>query len=135
MFDQDAIYTKIKAASLFQATAAGDRETVESLLELGTDPKTKNFDGLFPFHVAVQNKHPAVAGILLRAMSGKDGKDDKSWTPMHWAVLAKDWEMLRELLREGAKFKHSSSSLGIRDYKNPYDIAKFIHAEEQFLAC
>ena len=92
LFEQDRkIYTKINSAKLFRAAATGDRKTVERLLYVGTDPKTRNSDGYFPFHIAVQNKHPAVAAILLRAMSGIDGTDDKSWTPMHWAVLARDW--------------------------------------------
>ena len=128
-----AIYTKRNSAMLFQAAAAGDREAVELLLEVGTDPKTRNSDGFFPFHVAVQNKRPAVASILLRAISDIDGSDDKSWTPLHWAVLAKDWEMVRGLLRENAKFRYRIIGFN-RTYQDPYDVAKLAKVDDQFLS-
>lgn len=134
LFEQDRkIYTKINSSKLFGAAETGNRKTVEQLLEVGTDPKTKNSDGHFPFHVAVQNKHPAVAGILLRAMSGIDGTDDKSWTPMHWAVLARDWETVRGLLREEAKFRYRVPGFD-RTYQDPYDVAKRAKVDDQFLA-
>ena len=127
-------YTKRNTEALFKAAAAGDRNRIEQLLEAGVNPKIKNSDGLFPFHITVQNGHPAVAAILLRAMTNNiNGIDDKSWTPLHWAILAKDWEMVRGLLREQANFRYNVPSSS-RRYQDPYDVARYVHAGEQFLA-
>ena len=86
---------------LFKAAESGDREAVELFLHAGVDPKSRNDVGKFPFHVAVSNKHPAVAAILLKAIGGINQIDDKGWTPLHWAILARDWKMVRELMRAG----------------------------------
>ena len=123
--------------TLFKAAASGNRALVEHLLGTGVDPKIKNSEGLFPFHIAAQAKQPAIAAILLKAMHGKDGSDDKSWTPMHWAVLARDWEMLRELLREGAKFRYRATMrytvVRDRTYQDPYDVASLVNHAETFV--
>ena len=127
-----AAYTKKNAAMLFEAAATGKREMVEQLLEVGTDPTIKNAEGLFPFHIAEQNRQPAIAAILLRKMRGVNGSDNRSWTPMQWAVLARDWEMLRDLLRSKANFRYKIPTMS-RTYQDPYDVAVMVGAEDKFL--
>ena len=129
----NALRTAARAQNtLFKAAASGNRALVEYLLGTGVDPKIKNSAGLFPFHIAAQAKQPAIAAILLKAMRGKDGTDDKSWSPMHWAVLARDWEMLRELLREGAKFRYRAMRAD-RTYQDPYDVANLVDHTATFI--
>ena len=126
------------ADMLFKAAEDGDREAIELLLQAGADPKTKNSAGEFPFHIAARNRHLSVAAILLKAIgdvsgNGVNQKDNKSWRPIHWAILAKDWEMVRELLREGAQLNYQPPST-TWPRQDPYDIAVETGQADLFLA-
>ena len=126
--------TAEKSALLFKAVEDGNRKRVEQLLSEGANPKIKNQDGLFPFHIAVQRKQPILAAILLLAMHDNvNGTDDKSWSALHWAILGRDWGMVRDLLHAGAVFKYRMPN-NYRPYQDPYEIAKRINKEELFLA-
>ena len=129
---------KRQAEMLFKAAEDGDREAIELLLQADVDPKPKNSAGEFPFHVAARNRHLSVAAILLRAIgevsgNGVNQKDNKSWRPIHWALLAKDWEMVRELLREGALLNYRPPST-TWPRQDPYDIAVETGQADLFLA-
>lgn len=131
--DEAEALRKRQAEMLFIAAESGDREAVELLLQEGVDPKSRNAAGEFPSHVATRNKHFVVTAILLKAIGGVDQRDDKSWTPMHWLVLAKEWEMVREYMREGATLRYKVQS----DYwprQDVYDIAIYTRQEDKFIA-
>lgn len=131
---EEMIEAAEKSALLFKAVEDGNRKRIEQLLAEGANPKIKNQDGLFPFHIAVQRKQPILAAILLKAMHGNvNGTDDKSWSALHWAILGRDWGMVRDLLHAGAKF-HYRPPNNYRPYQDPYEIAKRINKEELFLA-
>ena len=66
---------------LHYATQQNNRQILELLLTEGADPKLKDTDGNTPFNLAVINEQPALAAILLKAMVGINGRDDKSWSP------------------------------------------------------
>ena len=86
---------------LWQAAASNDVDEVKRLLAEGADAQAKKA-GKAPFDVAVEAGHDALAAILLRAAAGIDGKDEKSWTPLHWAIVADDWDLVQEFLAKGA---------------------------------
>ena len=124
---------------LFKAAEDGDRKAVEFLLAADADPKAKNAAGQFPFHLAAANKHFSVAAILLKAvgdasgMNGVNRGDDKSWLPINWAVLGRDWELVRQFLRAGAEFKYRSYT-SYRPRQDVYDIAALTHQENRLVA-
>ena len=127
--------TKGQIRALFKAADEGNRALVEFLLQAGADPKARNIAGELPFHVALRNRHPAIAMILLMAIGGINQDDDKNWTPLHFAVLAKDWEMVRKLLREGAGFRtrwHYRHRSGGPD-KDAYDVAELTNQADLFI--
>ena len=120
---------------LFVAAKAGDRETIEMLLQSGANPKAKNAAGEFPFHIAEQNRHFACCAILLRAIGGVNRGDNRSWKPMHWAILAKDWDMVRELIHANASFRYRGNSDDDEwSNQDEYDIAELTHQEDRLVA-
>ncbi len=94
--------TKNSAQNLFQAVANNDRASIERLLAAGADARAKNSEGKTPFHVAIDAEHDVLAAILLQAAAGIDGKDEKGWTPLMWAVLSDDWYLVQDFIREDA---------------------------------
>ena len=46
--------------------------------------------------------------LKLKAMHGISNKDIISWQPLHWAIVADDWDMVREFLAEDFKYKGRS---------------------------
>ena len=114
------------AQDLWQAAANNVRVSAEHLLAAGADANAKNAEGKTPFRIAVEAEHAALAAILLRAAAGIDGEDEKSWTPLMWAIVADDWDLVREFLAEGADI-----SAGSR--QNALDIATSMKSEAKLL--
>ena len=110
------------AKDLFEAVANNDRFGIERLLADGADAKEKKT----PFHFAIEAGHYALAAILLKAMAGINGKDEKGWTPLNWAIAVNDWELVREFIREGADF-----FAGRR--QNALDVAAMMHSETKLI--
>ena len=104
-----------------------NRQILELLLAEGANPKLKDTDGNTPFNLAVTNEQPALAAILLKAMVGINGRDDKSWSPLYWAILADDWQLVQELLRDGA-------DVAVGRHQNAFDIAKIMGTEAKLAA-
>ncbi|MDE3269678.1 MAG: ankyrin repeat domain-containing protein [Pseudomonadota bacterium] len=124
---------KRNAQMMFKAAADGNREEVEMLLAAGVKPTIKNAAGEFPTHVATRNRHFIITAILLRAIDVNRG-DDKSYKPIHWAIIAKDWLMVRELMRAGALFfSRSYSSQSHWGQQDPYDVARLTNQEDLFI--
>ena len=91
-----------KPLDLFQAAYSNDRDSAERLIAAGANAIAKDAEGRVPFDIAAELRHAALAAILLHAAAGVEGKDEKSWTPLHWAVAARDWDLVREYIRQGA---------------------------------
>ena len=118
--------TKNSAQNLFQAAANNDRASVERLLAAGADARAKNSESKTPFHVAVDAEYDVLAAILLQAAAGINGKDEKGWTPLMWAILSSDWDLVREFIREDA-------SISVGRYQNALDVAVLIKSEIKLL--
>ena len=117
---------KVESQDLWQAAANNDRASAERLLAEGADAKAKNAAGNTAFDVAVESGHDALAAILLKAVAGINGRDEKSWTPLHWAIVADDWDLVRELIEAGADI-----SLGSQ--QNALEIAKLMNSETKLI--
>ena len=118
--------TKNSAQDLFQAAANNDRDSAERLLAAGADAAAPNAEGKVPFMVAIEAEHYALAAILLKAAVGINGRDDKSWSPLHWAVLSDDWDLVREFMRAGADITAGRT-------QNVFDVAKSMKSEAQLI--
>ena len=92
----------IELYDLHATAASGDMQAVRDFIDVGVDLEVKNDEGKVAFQVAVDAKQYSVAAVLLHAMRDINGKDEQGWTPLNWAILAKDFELMRELIRAGA---------------------------------
>ena len=117
---------KMESQDLWQAAANNDRASAERLLAEGADAKAKNAAGNTAFDVAVESGHDALAAILLKAVAGINGRDGRGWTPLHWAIVADDWDLVRELIEAGADI-----SLGSQ--QNALEIAKLMNSETKLI--
>ena len=100
-----------KPQDLFAAAADNDRAGVERLLAEGADVRERKKHGptaymqlgfKTPFHIAFEAEHYSLAAFLLREAQGINGLDEQAWTPLMLAIMADDWDMVRELIKDGA---------------------------------
>ena len=100
-----------ESQDLFAAATNNDRAGVELLLAEGADVRerhhhertTYNQLGFkTPFHIALEAEHYGLAAFLLKAAQGLNGLDERGWTPLMLAIVADDWNMVRELIVDGA---------------------------------
>ncbi len=116
----------VEPLDLFQVTAKNYRTSAERLLAVGADAKAENDAGKVPFDIAVEAEHYALAAILLKATAGINGRDSKSWTPLHWAIFGDAWDLVRKFIREGADI-----SAGRR--QSIFDVAKLMKSETKLI--
>ena len=135
-----ALQNTAKPKDLFTAAANNDRAGAELLLTEGANPNEKRHHGegdrdqlgfKIPFHVAFDAKNYSLAAFLLKEAQGINGIDEKGWTPLMFALLAKDWGMVRELIVDGADifaaYRRNSS------IKNALDVAQKVKIEAQLV--
>ena len=100
-----------ESQDLFAAATNNDRAGVELLLAEGADVRERHhhertaYNRLgfkTPFHIALEAEHYGLAAFLLKAAQGLNGLDEKGWTPLMLAIVADDWNMVRELIVDGA---------------------------------
>ena len=118
--------TKNSIQDLWQAAANNDRLSAERLLTAGADAKAENDAGKVPFDIAVEAEHYALAAILLKAAVGINGRDRKSWSPLNWAIFGDAWDLVRELIREGADINVGRS-------QNAFDVATLMESEAKLI--
>ena len=68
-----------------------------------------------------------MAAILLKAVAGINGKDEKGWRPMHWAIVADEWDLVKAFVREGADI------FAGRQQQSGVDIARQMGSEAQLI--
>ena len=115
-----------KPLDLWQAAANNDRASAERLLAVGADAKAENDAGKVPFDIAVEAEHYALAAVLAKAAGGINGRDKKGWRPLHWAIFADAWDLVREFIREGADISAGYS-------QNAFDLAKEMESETKLI--
>ena len=115
-----------KPLDLWQAAANNDRLSAERLLAVGADAKAENDAGKVPFDIAIEAEHYALAAVLAKAAGGINGRDKKGWRPLHWAIFADAWDLVREFIREGAV-------LSLGRAQNALDVAKLMESEAKLI--
>ena len=116
-----------KPFDLFQVAANNDRAAAERLLAAGVDAKAENDAGKTAFEIAVEAEHYALAAILLKAAVGINGRDKKSWRPLHWAIFADDWDLVRKFIAEGGNLNAGRN-------QNAFDVAQHMKSERELIA-
>ena len=129
-----------EAQDLFAAAESNDRAGVELLLSEGANPREKRHHGKTaynklgfktPFHIALEAGHYSLAAFLLKEANGINGLDERGWTPLMFAIVADDWELVRELIVDGANIfagYHRSSTI-----QNALDVAQTMESEAQLV--
>ena len=116
-----------KPQDLFEAASNNDRAGAKLLLTEGADPwEKKHTTYKTPFHIAFEAEHYSLAAFLLKAAQGINGLDEKGWTPLMLAIVADDWDMVRELIKDGA-----DPIAGHRE--NALDVAKMMGSEARLV--
>ena len=135
-----ALQNTPKPQDLFVAAANNDRAGAERLLAEGADPHEKKHHGhttynqlgfKTPFHIAFEAEHYSLATFLLREAQGINGLDERGWTPLMMAIVADDWDMVREFIVDGADI-----FAGYRrrsPIQNALDVAKMMKSETQLV--
>ncbi|WP_175639067.1 M48 family metallopeptidase [Metabacillus schmidteae] len=118
---------------LMQAIVDNDVETVEQLLEDGSDPNTINEYGESALMIAVMNERPDFVPILLEYGADPNHQDDYGWTPLISAVSAWDLESGKLLLESGADpMLQDTDGLSAIDHAIDYDNKEFIQLLESY---
>ena len=138
-----------KRQDLFVAAADNDRAGVERLLAEGADVRERKKHGptaymqlgfKTPFHIAFEAEHYSLAAFLLREAQGINGLDEQGWTPLMLAIMADDWDMVRELIKDGADvfagYRRRSSiqnALAVAQIQNALAVAQMMKSEAQLV--
>jgi hypothetical protein len=99
---------------LHLAAKQGRADIVKKFLECGANPNIVNEKGKTPLHKAW--KSPETVKILIDFKACIEVKDHQGWTPLHTAVIKKEIETAKFLLKAGA-------DLTVKDFfdKTPID--------------
>lgn len=105
-----------KRNALHYAAILGDLDIVDYLLANNANPKQKDSNNKVPFQLAIEPKmtikRAKLASVLLHATKGVHGRDEKGWTALHWAILAKDRALIDRWLDDGATLLRYGSMIG-----------------------
>ena len=100
-----AVFGKTGAPSLIEAVTRENKELVDLLLHMGTDPNTLGNSSLSAISSAVEKKDKEIAVALLKAGADPNLVDKSSVSPLSRAVLSKDKEVGMLLIEAGAKIQ------------------------------
>jgi ankyrin repeat protein len=92
----------LQAAPIHDAAAAGDLETLRSLLD--ADPtllESGNMHGFTPLHAACFNGQVTVAHYLIDQGADIMSRDNNRFTPLHWAAYSTNADVVALLLDKG----------------------------------
>lgn len=89
-------------ASLLRAAASGDTETVKRMLDGGAQIGVKDRFGDSALHLAIKQKHPDTAAVLISRGANVNQPNTLGDTPLHVSVYTKQQELAAQLRSKGA---------------------------------
>lgn len=99
---------------LIEAAKRGDVEAVRSLLDGGADPNAAQGDGLTALHLAAQEGHIEIVGLLIGAGAEVEAKTRiGDYTPLHLASGGGHASVARSLLEAGADPGAMTTTTGV----------------------
>ena len=116
-----------RADTLENAVKSENIEKIQGHLDAGANINKANADGKTPLHIAAENGHKSVAGILITKGADVNARDNKGRTPLHLATQEGHAPMADYLTDKGADLnsqdKVGGSPLHYAVLNNEYDIA------------
>ena len=119
--------------ALHHAVELGDLSLVEFLTTNGVSTKIKDRHGLLPLDYAIgqaeKNKSSQQALIVSHVLEktwGINGRDEKGWPPINWAIVAGNLPRIKELVDKGVSANYSVS------YRraNTFELAELMQNQE-----
>ena len=95
-------------------------DTVKLLIEKSADLNIQNRDGKTALIKAADRGDREIVKLLIE--KGAVG----NWSPLNWAIVDNDWELVRKLIREGADFS-------VGHYQNALDVAVMMQSETNLI--
>lgn len=118
--------------ALHHAAMFGDLALVEFLTSNGATTKTHDVDGLLPLDYAIREAETSktseqmlIVSHILEMTWGVNGRDEKGWLPINWAILAGDLRRVSELIDKGTE---SRFLYNLRT--DPFNLAMLINNDE-----
>lgn len=90
-----------KAPPMHRAAYLGLTDAIHSLLRIGTDPSQRDSLHETPLHKAVREGHTATVAALLESCD-VNAESNMGMTPLHWACVTGNQEIVELLLDRGA---------------------------------
>jgi Ankyrin repeats (3 copies) len=87
---------------LITAVRKGDRAAARRLIRNGSDPNSRDAEGLTALMWAAREGHPSLANILLKAGVDPNARDRQGQTAVHHAVIGRHRAVIRALASAGA---------------------------------
>lgn len=121
--DVNAADTASKGTALHKAAMTGMKENVRLLLDAGAEVDCRNTNGITPLMMINSRSGGGVAigEMLLNKGASIDAQSKTGSTALHWAVIGKDNEIVRFLIKNKA-----SVDVKDRGGRTPLDAAKML---------
>ena len=104
--------------ALHHAVELGDLSLVEFLTTNGVSTKNKDRHGLLPLDYAIAKAERAknsqqalIVSHVLEKTWGINGRDERGWPPINWAIVAGDLSRIKELVDKGVSADYSVNYL------------------------
>ncbi len=95
----------MKPSQLHAAARAGDKPTVERLIQSGADIHSKDPEGASVLQNAARSGNKELVEFLLERGANINDRDDNGVTPLNWAVNSGNTQVVKLLIVQGAETK------------------------------
>ena len=125
--------------ALHYAAELGDLSLVKFLINNGVNTKAQDNTGLLPLDYAISEAEEVksaqqmlIVSYILEKTYGINGRDDKGWPPLNWALLSGDPQYVEDLILRGSRLQ--SSALDVAILMNDEKIMASLTKNERILA-
>ena len=100
-------------SAMHYAAMFGDLALVEFLVSHDAEMQTADNDGLLPLDYAISETETSndsqrmlIVSHILEMTYGVNGRDEKGWLPINWAMIAGDLQRVKELIDKGTESRY-----------------------------
>ncbi|MCW5588625.1 MAG: ankyrin repeat domain-containing protein [Legionellales bacterium] len=113
-------------SALFRATKNNQAQLVKELLAQGISVNSENKQGETALFVAVKYQLPEMVNLLLAHQADINHLDKHGQSVLLWAAQHHDWNLVRELLEQGASPNRARGTLFYLIQRNKTDLVKLM---------